>query len=110
MNGFGKLAEPDLWTLRNHGNVLHPERCATLGHNDRLFDVADMVDQSHGSDVDLLQTFLDEASACVCVVVGELLLDLGQAQAISDQFVWIDAHLVFARGAAEAGNIDNIWH
>ena len=68
------------------------------------------VDQSDGAHVDLLQTLLDETSAGVHVVVGELLLDLGQAQAIGDEFVGIDAHLVFARGTAEAGHVDNVRH
>src|SRR5208283_3602101 len=50
------------------------------------------------------------ASARVDVVVGKLLLNLGQAQAVGDEFVGIDANLVFAGGAAEAGNIDDIRH
>jgi len=36
------------------------------------------------------------------------LLDLRQAQAVGDKFVWVDANLVFARRAAEAGDVDNI--
>ena len=70
----------------------------------------DTVDQSDGADVDLLQTLLDEASAGVDVVVGELLLDLGQAQAVGDEFVGVDANLIFAGGAAEAGNVDDVGH
>ena len=81
-----------------------------LVDDDRLFDVVGTVDQSDRAHVDLLQAFLDEASAGVGVVVGELLLDLGQAQAVGDQFVGVDANLVFAGGAAEAGDVDNIRH
>ena len=110
MNGSGKLSEANLRTLRNHGNILHPERRAILGHDDRPFDVLDTVDQPDGAHVDLLQTLLDEASAGVHIVVGELLLDLGQTQAVGDQFVGVHANLVFARGAAETGHVDNIGH
>ncbi len=110
MNGSGELAKPDLWTLRNHGNVLHSDRRTVLGDDDRPFDVLYAVDQSHGAHVNLLQTFLYETSACVHVIVGELLLDLGQAQSVSHQFVWVHTNLVFAGGAAEAGNVNNIRH
>ncbi len=94
--------------MRNYPNVLHPHRRAILGQDDRLGDVLRAIHQSHGAHVDLLQAFLDKTSACVRIVVGELLLDLGQAQSVSDQFVRINAHLIFAGRTAEAGNIDNI--
>ena len=42
------------------------------------------------------------------VVVGELLLDLGEAESVGDQLVGIDADLIFAGGTSEAGNIDDI--
>ncbi len=45
------------------------------------FNVLGTVDQSDGAHVDLLQPLLDETSARIRVVVGELLLNLGQAQA-----------------------------
>ena len=67
-------------------------------------------DQSDVAHIDLLQTLLDEASTGVDVVVGELLLDLGQAQAVGDQLVGINPNLVFARGAAEAGYVDNVGY
>ena len=66
--------------------------------------------QAHFADVDLLQARFDEAAAGVGVVVGELLLHLRQAQAVGDQLVGIDAHLVFARGAAEAGDVHDVGH
>ena len=110
MNGFGKLPQPNFRTLRNDRNILHPKRRAILGDDDRLCNVLGPVHQSDGAHVDLLQTFLYETAACVGIVVRELLLDLRQTQAVSDQFVWINAHLVFARGSAEAGNVDNIRH
>ena len=69
-----------------------------------------LVDQSDGAYVDLLQTLLDEASSGVRVVVRELLLDLGQAQAISNQFVGVHTNLIFASRAAEAGHVDNVGY
>ena len=68
----------------------------------------DVSDQTHFADIDLLQAGLDKAAAGIDVVVGELLLHLGEAEPVSDQLVGIDANLVFARGAAEAGNVDDI--
>jgi hypothetical protein len=64
--------------LRDDGNVFDPQRRAVLGRDDGLLDVLGAVDQSDGAHVDLLQAFLDEASAGVHVVVGELLLDLAR--------------------------------
>ena len=37
----------------------------------------------------------------LAVGVGELLLNLCQAQTIGDQFVWVQAYLVFASDTAE---------
>ena len=68
----------------------------------------DVIDQPDFADVDLLQALLNETAAGIGVVVGELLLDLGEAQAVGDQFVGIDADLIFAGGAAEAGDVDDI--
>ena len=108
---LGKLAQPDLSDLAK-------PRAISLTRSGVPFLVRMTVssmswtrstkpDFAH---VDLLQTLLDEAAAGVGVVVGELLLDLGEAQAVGDQFVGIDAHLIFARGAAEAGHVDDIGH
>src|SRR5271169_433219 len=77
VKGSRKLTEANLRTLRNHGNVLDPQRRAILGYDDGAFDVLGTVDQSHRPHVDLLQTLLNEAAAGVDVVAGELLLDLG---------------------------------
>ena len=65
-------------------------------------------DQAHFANIDLLQPGFDEAAACVGVVVGELLFHLGDAEAVGDQFVGIEAHLILARGAAEARNVDDV--
>src|SRR6266849_712879 len=44
MNRPGKLAQPDLRALRNDGDILHPQRSSTLGHDDRVRDVLDVSD------------------------------------------------------------------
>ena len=87
VNSSGKLAKSNLWTLRNHSNVLDPERRAIPGHDDRAFDVLGTVHQSNRAHVDLLQAFLDKASAGVDVIIRELLLNLGQAQAVRNELV-----------------------
>src|ERR1700693_3378988 len=110
VNGFSELAEANLRTLRNDRNILHPQRCAILGQDHRAFDVLGSIDQSDGTHVDLLQTRLYEAPSCVDVIIRKLLLDLGQTQPVSDQLVWVDANLVFACGAAKAGNVDDVGH
>ncbi len=59
------------------------------------------------ADVDLLLALLDEAAAGVDVVVGDLLLDLADGETVGDELVGIDADLVLARHAAEAGDVDD---
>ena len=69
-----------------------------------------LLHQADFAHVDLLQARFHEAAAGVDVVVGELLLHLRQAQTVGDQLIGIDAHLVFARGTAEGGDIHDIRH
>ena len=110
MNGSGELAEPDLRALRDDGDIFYAERSAVLGGDDCVFDVLDVRDQSHFPDIDLLQAGFDKAAARIRIVVCELLLDLGETEAVGDQLVGIDADLIFAGGPAEARNIDHIGH
>ena len=42
------------------------------------------------------------------LLFGELLLHLGEAESVRNQFVGIDAHLVFPRGSAEAGHVHHV--
>src|SRR6266852_4199290 len=108
MNRPGELAEPDLRALRDNGNIPHAQRSARLGDNDCVFYVLYIPDQADFADIDLLQTGFDEAATCIGVVVCELLLHLGEAQSVRDQFIGIHADLVFAGRTAETGNIDDI--
>ena len=82
-----ELAEPDLRALRDDGDILHAQRRAALGHEDGVFDIVHVPDQAHFPDVDLLQAGFDEAAAGIDVVVGELLLHLGEAEPVGDQLV-----------------------
>ena len=69
-----------------------------------------VADEPDLANVDLLQARFDETAAGIDIVVGELLLHLGKAESVSNQLVRIDAHLIFAGRATEAGNIDNVGH
>ncbi len=40
----------------------------------------------------------------------ELLLHLGDVQAVIDELIGVEAHLIFAGGAAETGHVDNVGH
>ena len=105
-----ELAEPDLGTLRDDGDVLDPDRRAVLRRDDRILDVLRRADQPDHAHIDLLHARLDEAAARVHVVVRKLLLHLADAEAVGDELVRVDAHLVFPRGTAEARYIDHVRH
>ncbi len=105
--GFTDLAEPDLRALNNGGDVLDAQRGAGLRLEEGFFDVVDVPVEADLANVNLLLALFDEASTGVGVVVGELLLNLADAEPVGDEFVGIDADLVLARHAAEAGDVDN---
>ena len=65
-------------------------------------------EEPEGADIHLLHADFDEAAAGIDVVVGELLLDLADAQSVGDELVGVDAHLVFAHGATEVGDVHHI--
>ncbi len=48
-----------------------------------------------------------KAAAGVLIIVGELLLDLADGEAVCDELVGVDADLVLARGSSEAGDVDD---
>src|SRR5215472_13903470 len=110
MESAGKPAKPNFGPLVNKGDVLHAERSARFCVDDGIFDVAHIPDQAHFPHVDLLQTGLDKAAAGIRIVVGELLLHLGKTYPIGDEFVGIHAHLIFADGTAEAGDVDKLGY
>ena len=93
MDGFAELAETNLRAFLDRRDVFDPHGGAVLARDDGSLDVSDCFHLTDGAHVDLLQSCLDEASAAVHVVVRELLFDLAQADAISDQLVRVDPHL-----------------
>src|SRR3984957_5420851 len=108
MDGFAVPAEPDFRALRDGGDVLHLNRGAAFGSDYGLFDIVNGFYQSHRADVDLLQSRLDKAAAGVDVIIGELLFNLSDAQAIRDQLIGIEANLILLGDAAQARNIDHV--
>src|ERR1035438_5126308 len=102
------LPEADLGALCDSGDVLDADGGSALRFDEGFLDVAHGPELAHGADVDLLQAGFDKAAAGVDVVGGQLLLHLTHAEAVGDQLVGIDAHLVFAGSAAEAHDIDDI--
>ncbi len=109
VNGLADLSEANLGALRDRGDIFHAEdacrSCAVMTVCSMSCDVGEQADDA---DVDLLQAGLDETAAGVGVVVGELLLDLADAEAVGDEFVGIDADLIFAGDAAEAGDVHDV--
>ncbi len=86
---------------------LDPIGCAVLGFDDGVFNVLHGGVEAERLNVDLLRALLNKAAAAVGVVIGDLLLDLADAQAIGDELIGIELDLVFLGGPAEACNIDN---
>src|SRR5207244_13630144 len=103
-----KQATQVVRTRGDYRTVRNSQRRAALGRNTRAFDIVDVLDEADFTDVDLLQSRFDEAAARVDVVIGELLLDLSDAQPVGNQLVGIEANLVFTCGTAESGDLDDI--
>ena len=72
-----------------------------------MLDVVDVGEEANFAHVDLLLALLDEAAAGVDVVVGDGLFDLPDGEAVGDELVGVDADLVLASDAAEAGDVDD---
>src|SRR5271165_845004 len=108
MDSPGELAQTDFRSLLDDAEIFDAERGSIPGEDYGLFDVMDAIDQADFANVNLLRAFLNEAAAGVGIVVGELLLDLREGQPVGDELIGIETDLVFARGAAEAGYVDNV--
>ena len=78
---------------------------AVPGGNNGVANVLNVLNQAHFPNVDLLLARLDETAARICVVIGELLFHLADAQPIRDQLVRVEAHLILARGSAKGIDI-----
>jgi hypothetical protein len=92
------------------GDVLNPQGGTVLRFDDRFSDIACSPHETERAHVDLLESGFDEASSGVHVVIGELLLNLSEAQVVGDQLVRVNAHLILARRPTEAGHIHHVRH
>ncbi len=99
------LAQADLGPLRYGCNVLDRDRRAVLSLDDSVLNVLDAGEKTQRLHVDLLRALLDEAAAAVGVVVGDLLLDLGDAEPVRDQLFRVEPDLVLLCRPAEAGDV-----
>ncbi len=79
MDGLAYLAQTNFRTLHDGGDI--PDlKCCSIGSLElSLFNVVDIAIEADFAHVDLLLPLLDEAAACVQVVVGQLLLNLADA-------------------------------
>jgi hypothetical protein len=107
MDRTANLPQPDFGALCDRRNVANAEGRAVLRFQNSVFNVRDIRKEADFTNIDLLLPGLDEAASGVGVVVGELLLNVADGQAVRDKFLWINADLVFTRDAAETRNIDD---
>ena len=107
---FSDLAQPDLWSLRNHRDIPYTHRSSVLSFQDRGADVVRISHQANGANVVRLLAAFNEAAACIHVVGGERLLYLRDAQTVGDQLVRIHLRLVFAGQPAKAHHVRNVRH
>src|SRR5271166_1705219 len=101
MDRLANLPETNLGPLRDHGHVFYSYGGAVLRLDHGLFDITDVLDQAHGAHIDRLRSLFNETAAGVGVAVGELLLNLRQAETVRDQLLRVHANLVFLRNPAE---------
>jgi len=108
VNRLADQTETDLGTLGDHRHVVDPDWRAILRlQHCRLMSGTSFI-RPNRANVESLLAVLDETAAGVHVVIGQRLLHLRQAQSVADQLIRVDLHLVFARDAAEAGDVDNV--
>ena len=107
MSGSADLAEANLRALGDGGDVLDLDGRAVGVFDDGVLDVLHAGVEAQRLHIDLLRALLDKAAAAVGVVVGDLLLDLADGQAVGDELLGIEPDLVFLGRPAEAGNIDH---
>ena len=82
--GAADLPEANLRTLTDRRDVLYPDGGSGLRLKDGCLNIVDVGEEANFLDVDLLIALLDEASAGVDVVGGDLLLNLLDGEAVAD--------------------------
>ena len=102
------------WPRRTFGacttfpEIAHADRRAVLHFDDGGGDVVGGLHEADGANIQGLLAALDESAAGVDVVGDQRLLNLRQSQAVGNQLAGIELHLVFARGAAERIDINDV--
>ena len=104
-----ELAQPDLGALLTTAMSFTRSGVPFLRVDHRLFDVVNVLEQTDFADIHLLHPSSMKLPPRIGIVVGKLLLHLADVQSIGDQLVRIDAHLVFARRAAESWRHPPHW-
>src|SRR5262249_25657350 len=79
MDGLADLSQSNLRPLRDYSNVADVKRGPVPGRDDSPLDVGHVPEEAHFPHVDLLETSLEKAAACVDIFVRELLLHLSDA-------------------------------
>src|SRR5271169_504732 len=92
VNRLSNLAQADFWPLGDDSNVLDAQRSAVLRLEDSFLDVANVVNQPHSANVDLLCPLFDKTASGIRVAVRQLLLDLRKTESVGDQLVGIDTN------------------
>src|SRR5215469_10134646 len=110
MPGTGELTQPDFGSLCHHGDISDTKRSSGFSSNNSRFDIANVADQPDLANVDLLKPGLNETSARVHIIVRKLRFQLADIQAVRNQPVRINAHLVLSGWASEACHIYYIRH
>ena len=98
-----ELAEARRVSDLDLGDVLDEDRNAVLLLQDDVADVGGVADQAKAADVIELAALGIESAAGVGVVVAQLLGDLRHGDAVGEQLVGIEQHLILHGGAAETG-------
>ena len=105
--GLGDLAQPYLGSLVDFRNILDADWCSAGCLDQGIFNLLDIFIKALCLHIDLLRACDDEASTGIGVVVLELLLDLGNAEAVANQLLRIEPDLIFLCDSTKAGDVDN---
>src|SRR5580658_9667603 len=108
MIGSGHAPQPNSGAPVDYSYVLDANWSPIRSRQHGVLDILHTAVKSECADVQLLQTLFDEAAAGVHVVDGQLVLNLADAQAVGDELIRVDAHLIFARCAAEIAYVHDV--
>src|SRR5579872_2734737 len=104
----GHVSETNSRTPVHYGNVLHSDRRSIRRRQDRVLDILYIAEKSERADVQLLCALFYKTAARVHIIVGELALDLGNAQSVGDQLVRIDAYLILTCRPPEVAYVHDV--